>query len=186
MLLPPPLVIDEGVLKFCSTISSDNPIYVPVDPAPTAVPSYCFDNVANEVRKRGGKVAYGWTIWCWPEVYFEAEHHGVWKDRRRKLVDVTPGAPRVDRILFLPDATAVYDPNAFRSNRLTAIHGNMLAEEFVSLGNTYTSLVDRYRRPGATNPNFSFQDSILIAGLQARMMRLLEELKSKYPPPSTE
>jgi hypothetical protein len=184
MLLPAPTAIDEMVLDFCCRISPEQPTYLPIRPAPAAIVSHCFDNVAAQILKYGGDIAYGWAIWSWPGVYFEAEHHGVWRSRTGELVDITPGGAGAKRILFLLDPSAVYDPTAYRSNILTAVDGNSTAKEFVSLANAYNQKVDAYRAPGVTHPQFSLTDRILIPVMLASIQRLYENLLSTHPQPS--
>lgn len=114
-VLSAPSAITGNVIRFCSSISPEQPVYVPVKPAPGAKPSFCFDNVAMQIKQRGGSVVYGWAIWHWPGMYFEAEHHGVCRNRAGKLLDVSPAVDGGDAILFLPDPTAIYTTGAFRS-----------------------------------------------------------------------
>jgi hypothetical protein len=181
MLLPPPRTIDEGVIRFCSRISSEKPVYVPVTPTPFAVVSHCFDNVAVQIEKHGGNIAYGWAIWHWPSAYFEAEHHGVWRSPKGELIDITPGLTGAQRILFLPNQSAAFNASAFRSNVLVSIEGNQTAAEFVSLANAYNSTVDRYRGPGVIHPQLSSQDNLLVSGLLTRMAPLYNRLMASYP-----
>jgi hypothetical protein len=184
VLLPPPKAINRSVKQFCSVISAETPVYVPVEPAPEAIASYCFDNVEAWSRKHGGRTVYGWAIWHWPGVYFEAEHHGIWESPQRELVDVTLGAPGAKQILFLPDRSAVFDTSAFRSNVRRAAEDNSLAVEFVSTAEAWSSVVDSYRRPGVTISQFTVQDRIRITVLQRRMRVLYDQLLVTYPPPA--
>ncbi|MGY4403863.1 SEC-C metal-binding domain-containing protein [Bradyrhizobium sp. USDA 3315] len=77
-------------------------------PEPSAVAGECFSNVAAKVARDGGTLLYGWTIWEWPRVFVEAEHHAIWKSNG-KYVDITPHVNNEDQILFLPDPQRVYD-----------------------------------------------------------------------------
>jgi hypothetical protein len=45
----------------------------------------------------------GWAIWTVPGIYLEAEHHGVWQNKRGDLIDVSPQMNAGRRLLFLPD-----------------------------------------------------------------------------------
>ena len=102
--------IDDSVRTFCFEVASGNaPIYVQVIPHSGAKQDDCFLNVRKVVRSKGGQIAYGWTIWIWPRVLFDAEHHAVWQKPDGTLVDITPKADREKRILFLPDPGRTYD-----------------------------------------------------------------------------
>lgn len=179
-VLPPPSVINGEVRGFCSGISSATPLYVPVRPARKAVQSYCFDNVAKWIKKHGGSIAYGWAIWFWPGAYFEAEHHGVWRNKKGALIDVTPPLRAINRILFLPDDTAVYDPLSFRSNILKPVCGNPVAVELVEVGKACLSVLDSYRVPGVA-VRLTWIDNARCLQLQARFDELSRQLLEKCP-----
>jgi hypothetical protein len=97
------------------------------------------------MSRAGGTVCYGWAIWHVPGLYFEAEHHGVWRSRQGKLVDVSPQLGSVPRIAFLPDPGAIYDPKRFRSNVLKAVEGSERGEEFVRLSLERNAIINCYR-----------------------------------------
>jgi hypothetical protein len=67
--------------------------------------------VRREVEAQGGRIQFGWAIWQCSKYYVEAEHHAVYEPASGPpWVDVTPPQiPGLDRILFLPDDSAVYD-----------------------------------------------------------------------------
>jgi hypothetical protein len=65
--------------------------------------------VRRIVAQNGGEIVFGWTIWEWPNVYIEAEHHAVWRDTSGKLIDITPAQGGDVKRLFVPDPTAIYD-----------------------------------------------------------------------------
>jgi hypothetical protein len=84
------------------------PIIVKVVPEPGAVTGECFHNVRSKVARDGGEILYGWTIWEWPQVFIEAEHHAVWTNGE-ELVDVTLPFSGERRTMFLPDPSRAYD-----------------------------------------------------------------------------
>jgi hypothetical protein len=134
-----PPEIDETVRKFCLAISPENaPVYVEVVPHGVAKQDECFPNVRNIVRSKGGEIAYGWTIWIWPKVLVEAEHHAVWQKSDGTLVDITPKAHAEKQILFLPDPGRIYDFEMER--RLDNVRRAIADNEEVRL---YISLVAR-------------------------------------------
>lgn len=105
-----PTAITPVIAALCRELSPDHrPRLVPVRPATNATVAECFDNVLAKVAHDGGSIVYGWTIWAWPRVFVEAEHHGVWDDGTGSLTDVTPHLHGERRIMFLPDPGRVYD-----------------------------------------------------------------------------
>lgn len=149
-------------------------MFVASKPSAGAVQSFCFDNVAQKMERAGGTVAYGWAIWSFPDIYFEAEHHGVWRNRQGKLTDVSPQLNSARRILFLPDPQATYDPLSYRSNVLKAAGDNPLAVEFVRLANARNALLDKYREGGARLVAISRHDD-------AEQKRLEQRLRELWP-----
>ncbi|HKX77566.1 MAG TPA: hypothetical protein VJM34_03500 [Novosphingobium sp.] len=137
--------LSPAILAFCATISSERPIFVRSRPSADAQPSACFDNVARKIERAGGQTAFGWAVWHVPGLYFEAEHHGVWRNRQGALLDVSPQLGQAAKILFLPDPGALYDPRRFRSNILEPVDDSPVATEFVTLARARNALLDAYR-----------------------------------------
>ncbi len=69
----------------------------------------CFSVVPRHVLQHGGEQVIGWAVWEWPRVYIEAEFHAVWRQNDGSLLDITPKAASIPRILFLPDIRRVYN-----------------------------------------------------------------------------
>lgn len=103
-----PVAISDAIRKLCRDLAFALPQYVPVRPEADAVHGECFSNVQAKVARDRGVLLYGWTIWEWPHVFIEAEHHAVWQNGT-ELIDITPTIDGEDRILFLPDPARVYD-----------------------------------------------------------------------------
>jgi hypothetical protein len=144
-----PSKITERLLAFCRTVAPTRPRFIPSKPSTDAQPSACFDNTERKVERAGGSLVCGWAIWSLPGVYYEAEHHGVWQNRRGAFIDVSPQINGSRRILFLPDPEAAYDPLSYRSNILQAATNDPLATEFVELANRRNQIQDGYREGGA-------------------------------------
>ncbi|HEX8301936.1 hypothetical protein [Sphingomonas sp.] len=173
VILGPPAEIDAATRAFCATISSAEPLYVPVDPAAHAKVAYCFDNSVIQAGAQGGEAAYGWAIWRWPGRWFEAEHHAVWRRADGSLVDVTPQLGDPPHTLFLPDPDAVYDPATYRRNVMAPDAGNALAAEYIELVGQRADITDLYWYPGVeVLPLFSAEDQRRIARLDTRMSEL--------------
>lgn len=113
LFLRTPSSITPLISRFCAEIAPvRQPVYLRIAPGPDATPLSCFDNVQRRMDREGGACQFGWTIWIWPGVLIEAEHHAVYAPSPGVLHDVTPGAAGVKRRLFLADDAAVYDPSA--------------------------------------------------------------------------
>ena len=164
------------MLAFCRTIAPSRPTFIPSKPSADAQPSACFDNVARKLERAGGSVAAGWAIWSVPGIYFEAEHHGVWRNRRDELVDVSPQPNSGRRILFLPDPDAPYDPMKHRSNILRPASEDPRAIEFVGLANRRNQIQDAYREGGNRIALFTLSDQRELGEIQRRLERLWAEL----------
>ncbi|MBF9151686.1 hypothetical protein [Novosphingobium jiangmenense] len=170
-----PKSITPELKSFCQSISSDRPVYIRSKRSSDAQASACFDNVARKISRAGGSIAYGWAIWQIPGLYFEAEHHGVWRNRRGDLLDVSPQLGDVAKILFLPDAAAVYDPSRFRSNVIAPASNSPVAIEFVAMAKARNAILDRYRTDEYIAVTLSAADQ---AALDAITLRLNDLWKS--------
>ena len=173
MILGPPEQIDSATRAFCATISPEPPLYVRVEPVPTAKPAYCFDNSVAQALRHGGSAIYGWAIWHWPGRWFEAEHHAVWRTPDGDLLDVTPQAGDPPRILFLPDPSAPYDPATFRRNIMAPDGDSAAVREYIALVAARGDITDRYWEPGMdVLPLFSPEDQRRLDPIDARMAEL--------------
>ncbi len=140
-----PRSITPPLLNFCAEISDQRPKYVRSKPSSDAQPSACFDNVTRKIERANGKAVHGWAIWHIPELYFEAEHHGVWSNREGKLLDVSPQINGVGEILFLPDPKATYEETSFRQNIVRPANFSANSIEFSNLSNEYHTIFNKYR-----------------------------------------
>ena len=105
-----PTAITDEVTAFCNEITATyTPLYVDVEPAPSATINECFVNVEAYADANGGSICYGWNIMEWPGILLEAMFHAVWRSPEGDLLDVTPHAEGERRILFVRDDTRTYD-----------------------------------------------------------------------------
>lgn len=123
LIVPP--AIDETVLKFAATISDQPPVVIPVKPVYGSVQAHCFGSVIQHSKGAGGKLVTGWAIWLHPDVYIEAEHHGVWEDDEGNLIDITPKPDGEKEILFLRDDNANLINETSRNNVRKALINDM-------------------------------------------------------------
>jgi len=158
---------------FCASIAPGTPVFIPSVPMRRGRASFCFDNVAERVREKGGEIAYGWAIWHIPGLYFEAEHHGVWRNMLGNLIDVSPQLGGRTRILFLEDPAAVYDAFAPRPNVQGADGDSPRAREVAELGNRRHALMTRCRIPGTAQIELYETDQLELTEIDARLLALL-------------
>jgi hypothetical protein len=139
-------MIGGDVRRLCLSIRSDaEPLYVDVKPESWAAPSECFPNVGRKVEESGGRIQYGWAIWQCSQFFIEAEHHAVYEGATGEpLIDITPQIPHVDRIIFLPDDSAVYDfvTTDRRDNRRLALLNDSRVHRILELFTARTSLLN--------------------------------------------
>jgi hypothetical protein len=110
--VPRPVGDMPEVRALCENlVPGQIPLRISVDPPPRANPNDCMENVASVIEIHGGSVDYGWQLWeTLPGVLLEAEFHAVWLDAEGRRLDVTPKQiPGLTSIVFLPDATLVYE-----------------------------------------------------------------------------
>lgn len=167
-----PYGITEALLAFCRNIAPSRPTFIPSKPSADAQVSACFDNVARKVERAGGSVESGWAVWSVPGIYFEAEHHGVWRNRRGELVDVSPQPNKARQILFLPDSEVPYDPLRYRSNILRPASDDPLAIELVDLVNRRNEIQDAYRVGGNRIALFTVSDQHNLREIQRRLQEI--------------
>ena len=170
-----PKAITPRLREFCLSISVEKPIFIQSKPSCQAKFGFCFDNVEAKISRAGGRIAYGWAIWHLRDIYFEAEHHGVWQNKSGKLLDVSPQANSYSKILFLPDSSAIYDAMKIRDNLFAAASDDSLATEFVSLAKRRTAIYNAYRAGGAVLATLNSADQCEIERAQSRMEQIINQ-----------
>jgi len=101
--------VPNYIRDFCTTISDQEPIIIPLRPLTGKPLNDCFAIVPEYISVRGGKQRYGWCIHVWKDVLVEADFHCVWESPEDMLVDLTPKVEKGDAIIFLPDTTITYN-----------------------------------------------------------------------------
>jgi hypothetical protein len=112
-----PIELPARILDFCRAISPEKPAVMAVEPQSFAVPSECYSNMGEQIRRVGGSAMYGWQIWDWPAVFTEAELHAVWRAPDGSLHDVTPKVDGDNAIVSLPEPLRTYQGNRIDSIR---------------------------------------------------------------------
>lgn len=160
-----PRALTPALLEFCGSIAPVEPVFVPSSPLKRAATSFCFENVAQRVEEKGGSSSYGWAIWHMPGLYFEAEHHGVWRNKLGNLIDVSPQMGGRKRLLFLPDESAVYDPFAILQNVMPPDGESDRAKRTTELGNRRHGVLIRCRISGTADIRLDEDDQMELAGI---------------------
>lgn len=127
----------------------------------------------TEVREKGGSIAYGWAIWHLPGLYFEAEHHAVWRNKLGNLIDVSPQMGGRKRLLFLSDESAVYDPFAVRPNIMAPDGNSERARQMADLGNRRHSLLIRCRVPGTAEIRLYEHDQLELGKIDQQIREIM-------------
>ncbi len=124
------------------------------EPIPVKVEKYakkgnCYINVAEKVKKDGGKLQYGWVIWQ-SKYLIEAEHHAVWLNDagevqvegeiNGELIDITPREKVYVSVMFIPDSNAAYDGVTSIDNVMMNISGNPVIDDFIKLAKAKEAL----------------------------------------------
>jgi hypothetical protein len=150
VLTTTPPAISDQIIAICRSIAPAAPAFIDCVPAPGSRPSFCFSNVAEQVKAHGGSIAYGWVIWQIAGLYIEAEHHGVWRSDAGELVDVSPQFGNPPRTLFLADQDAVFDPDNLRQNRFFPDGDTPITIEFATLAQRRVDKLNAHRRADTT------------------------------------
>jgi hypothetical protein len=182
-MVPTPDSISEDVLKLCGQINpAARPTYIIIMPAQGCEANNCFDCVRREVERNGGRIQFGWSIWKWPRVCVQAEHHAVHEPSSGPpWVDVTPsGPPGVIRRLFLPDDRAVYDfgEGTRRDNIRLALNDDPLVKEFFAAAEKRVAILNSI--PGKGRIEIDSDTAKKLSAAVGEKDRLLYSLRMKY------
>lgn len=148
-------------------------MFIPSVPLKRGITSFCFENVEQKAREKGGSIAYGWAIWHMPGLYFEAEHHAVWRNTLGNLIDVSPQMDGRKRLLFLSDKSAIYDPSAIRLNIMAPDGNSQRALQMVDLGSQRHALLLRCRIPGTAEMRLYDQDQMELANVDRQIREIM-------------
>ena len=83
------------------------PEIVPVRSEDYATEGFCYRNVAEKIRRDGGKICYGRIVWE-DEISCYGEHHAVWEDENGNLIDITSWKDGTNAVMFVPDNSEPY------------------------------------------------------------------------------
>lgn len=177
---PVPHHITPEITRLCQRIVPDvNPMFLKVTPFELAISRYCFPNVEDVVKKRGGGLQHGWQIWEWPHHMLEAEFHGVWKRPNGKYTDITPKEPPVQDILFLPDDIRNYDGIPFYNVREPLRQSDLL-QKYISLSDEIDQKMGKHCLDGSRLSPASSQELQVLQQKQSDMKLLVQEELDEY------
>lgn len=121
-----PTEISTAATEFARELGGGVPRFVPVSTDACGLYGWCSDGVLEKVKRDGGQIVFGWTIWEWPEVMLTAEFHAIWSGTNGKLIDITPKPQGETSILFVADGS--YAPDFDFSHRPTNRRKNIAVE----------------------------------------------------------
>jgi len=108
--------ITPEILAFCRQIDpTREPVWVPVRPAPWAIPGNDLSSLKGHVASSAGRPQFGWIIWEIPGWYLEAEFHGVWASPAGEMTDIMPRQDGIGTLLFLPDSRRTFQGESIPS-----------------------------------------------------------------------
>ncbi len=97
-----PDTLTDAIRLALTGVSTHEPIFLQVQPAPGMLHMRCYDNVATLVGRYGGRSATGWIVYEGGRgAYLKLVQHAVWGSPEGLLIDPTPSDEK--RNLFLPD-----------------------------------------------------------------------------------
>lgn len=125
-----PTETDKFVEKLLIKIGSEyEPEQVSVIIEPYAQLHTCYPNVDEKIKRDGGKVHYGWTIYQ-SDILYEAERHAVWENKDGDLIDITPREIDLKQIMFVSDNDFVYNGQMVDNYRIN-ITDNSIVDDFI-------------------------------------------------------
>lgn len=181
-----PKFISTKVEKLCRQINPDvQPTYINITPGSGCEVNDCFECVRQKVARDGGRIQFGWSIWEWPNVYVEAEHHAVYESPTGPpWLDITPSAlSEVRRRLFLPDDTATYDfqnEGTLRDNKRMALNDDPLIQDFLAVAEEKAAILNSIPGVGAIYVDEETDNKLKAA--ERKREGLLLMLAMKYTP----
>lgn len=96
MLAGPANATAPHVLAFQNINLDVRPVRLTIRPEPGSLARECFMKAKQRVEREGEAICYGWTIWEWPRVFVDAEHHAVYEAADGSLHDTTPSPEEED------------------------------------------------------------------------------------------
>jgi SEC-C motif len=173
--------------EFCARIRSGaRPQLMVIHPEPGSEPNNCLFSVRDRVRRDGGSIQLGWSIWEWPGVYLEAERHAVFAPADGcPWLDISPApVPEITARLFLPDdAAAEYDfaNNGVREDNIRkALAADDRIGDLFRLAEQKSALLNSL--PGFGEITLEGENKIQVQRLEREQLSLMFALAMEYTP----
>ena len=161
----PPRDIFPYVAEFCRSIAATStPRFLDLSAAAGDLPVECVGNVRRRIA------GLGWKIWEWYGVMIEAEFHMVWRSPDGMLQDVTPHTISLNRVVFLPDASLIYEEKQVNNIR-HALISSPRVEEFIAIAHQIFTIQNKGKR--------ATQFLITLSEDEARTLQALELKKAQ-------
>ena len=179
-----PDTISAQVLDLCRQINAGaRPSYITIRPEPGCAPNDCFECIRRKVAVEGGRIQFGWSIWEWPRVYVEAEHHAVYEPPTGPpWLDITPSSsPGIRRRLFIADDSAVYDfenEGVLRDNKRLALSDDPVIQKFFETGKRRTAILNSI--PGVGTVELGVETAQKLAAINDELEQVVFSLAMKY------
>jgi SEC-C motif len=187
LMLPRTAPLNPRTKEFCARIRSGaRPQLMVIQPEPGSEPNNCFFSVRNRVRRDGGRIQLGWSIWELPGVYLEAERHAVFAPADGSpWLDISPAlVPQITRRLFLPDdAAAEYDfanDGVREDNIREALAADDRIRDFFRLAEQKNALLNSL--PGFGEITLKGENAIHVQRLEREQLSLISALAMEYTP----
>jgi hypothetical protein len=179
-----PAEISAHVRQFAREMvgPGTEPQFVTITPERGCKIADCFANVQRKVAKEGGNIQFGWALWEWPGVYFEAEHHAVYAPSdSASFVDITPSESGITKRLFVPDDKATYDfanEGVLRDNLRFALVEDPLIDELFKAAARRSAFKNDL--PGVGLIAIHATEDKILQKLENRVARASQALAEKY------
>jgi hypothetical protein len=181
-----PAEISDQVRQFAieKVGPGTEPQFVSITPEKGCKVADCFLNVQKKVVKEGGRIQFGWALWEWPGLYFEAEHHAVYvTPDDSRFVDITPSEFGLTKRLFVPDDAATYDfdnEGILRDNLRFALIDDPLIDDLFKAAARRVAFKNGL--PGVGMIAIHASEDKALQNLENRVARASQALAEKYMP----
>lgn len=180
-LTGPPRDLLPHVISFCSSISSDTPVYLPIVSDADDLAKECIGNVDRRTVAEGGKAILGWRIHEWYGLMIEAEFHVIWEDKAGMLRDVTPTGIHCERALFLPDTNIEYAERQINNVRYPLTPDPKI-KEFIKVSDSIFGFYNRGKRANMYGEiRLTEREEGELNQLKSQKSKLFQEIMRSLP-----
>lgn len=157
---------------------------MPIRPSAGSQPLDCFSNARQLAEAQGGRVQFGWSIWEWPHVYVEAEHHAVYAPPDdAPWIDVTPAVDGDSTRVILPDDAATHDfenESVRRENHRMPLVTDPLVGQLFTLARRQNQIMNSI--PGVGMVSVPARVAMELEQIAEAKARVAYQIRMKYTP----